>query len=73
VNKTVYFHDTPNAIKTDPIHSGAGYIWGYLQGADGHVYAANVSALGLLETNAIGSSSGIPNYYYSYGCNSYDQ
>jgi hypothetical protein len=54
VNKTVYFHDTPNTIETNPIHSGAGFMWGYLQGADGHVYAANVTGLGLLEQNTTG-------------------
>ncbi len=46
VNKTVYFHDTPNTIVTSPIHSGAGFIWGNLIGADGHVYAHNVTNLG---------------------------
>jgi hypothetical protein len=66
VNKTVYFHDTPSTITTSPVHSGAGYIWGNLQGADGHVYAANVTGLGLIEGNT-------PNYYYSSGCFSYDQ
>jgi len=62
VNKTVYFHDTPNTITTSPVHSGAGYIWGNLEGADGHVYAANVTGLGY---NSF--------YYYSSGCASYDQ
>ena len=46
VNKTVYFHDTPNTIVTSPIHSGAGYLWGNLIGADGHVYSHNVTNLG---------------------------
>ncbi len=46
VNKTVYFHDTPNTIVTSPIHSGAGYLWGNLVGADGHIYAHNVTNLG---------------------------
>src|SRR5208283_3209626 len=59
VNKTVYFHDTSNTIETDPIASGAGYMWGSLTGTDGHVYAYNVTALGLLV-------SGTPNYYYSF-------
>ena len=58
VNKTVYFHDTNNTLTTNPIQSGAGYMWGNLVGADGHVYAHNVTGLGLLET-------GVPNYYYS--------
>jgi len=62
VNKTVYFHDTPSTITTSPVHSGAGYIWGVLQGADGHVYAANVTGLGYNS-----------NYYYSSGCAAYDQ
>src|SRR5208337_2074235 len=46
VNKTVYFHDTPNTITTSPIHTGAGFLWGNLVGADGHVYAHNVTNLG---------------------------
>jgi len=78
VNKTIYFHDTPNTITTSPIHTGAGYVWGVLQGADGHVYAANVTSLGLLEdaghtahTNP--ALNTIPNYYYNDGCFSYDQ
>jgi len=62
VNKTVYFHDTPNTITTSPVHSGAGYIWGTLMGSDGNVYAANVTGLGYNST-----------YYYSSGCASYDQ
>jgi len=62
VNKTVYFHDTPNTIVTSPVHTGAGYIWGTLTGADGHVYSANVTGLGYNS-----------NYYYSNGCASYDQ
>ena len=46
INKTVYFHDTPNTITTSPVHSGAGFLWGNLVGADGHVYAHNVTDLG---------------------------
>jgi hypothetical protein len=46
VNKTVYFHDTPDTITTSPIHTGAGFLWGNLVGADGHVYAHNVTNLG---------------------------
>jgi hypothetical protein len=49
VNKTVYFHDTLSTLTTSPVHSGAGFIWGNLIGADGHVYSHNVTALGLLE------------------------
>jgi len=80
VNKTVYFHDTPNTIETNPIHSGAGYVWGDLVGADGNVYAANVTALGLLENSAnVGSPSGlgaapynVPTYYSYPSCYTYD-
>ena len=54
VNKTVYFHNTPDTLVTSPVQSGAGYIWGTLVGADGHVYAHNVTALGLLEQNVTG-------------------
>jgi hypothetical protein len=73
VNKTVYFHDEPNTTVTSPIHSGAGFMWGNLLGADGHVYAHNVTGLGLLETRGTGSASGSPYYYYPLGCFSYDQ
>jgi hypothetical protein len=61
VNKTVYFHDTPNTIETNPIHSGAGYVWGQLTGADGHVYSSNVTGLGLLEneTSTCGGTTGV--------------
>jgi len=77
VNKTVYFHDTLSTITTSPVHSGAGYIWGYLQGADGHVYSANVTGLGLLENVTKLPPRAKPRlepfYYYSNGCFSYDQ
>ncbi|MGA8857338.1 MAG: hypothetical protein WB643_09265 [Candidatus Bathyarchaeia archaeon] len=46
INKTVYFHNTVNTIMTGPITTGAGYIWGNLVGADGSVYAHNVTNLG---------------------------
>ena len=62
VNKTVYFHDTPNTITTSPIHTVSGYLWGDLVGTDGHVYSYNVTGLGY-----------DGNYYYSSGCFSYDQ
>jgi len=69
VNKTVYFHDTPNTIETNPIHSGAGYLWGVLVGSDGHVYSANVTGLGLLEQNTTGINpacfSGVGGYLSS--------
>jgi len=75
VNKTVYFHDTPNTITTSPVHSGAGFIWGTLVGADGNVYSANVTALGLLEQASHVASTNpglntVPNYYA--GCYGYD-
>jgi len=83
VNKTVYFHDTPSTITTSPVHTGAGFIWGVLQGADGHVYAANVTGMGLWEsTSKVGLlpsqfSLGIPSgggyYYYDNGCAAYGQ
>src|SRR5208282_5766596 len=62
VNKTVYFHDTPNTITTSPIHTVSGYLWGDLVGTDGHVYSYNVTGLGY-----------DGNYFYSSGCFSYDQ
>jgi len=66
VNKTVYFHDTPNTIVTSPIHTVAGYLWGDLVGADGNIYSYNVTGLGY---------NGF--YYYakaSYlACSTYDE
>ena len=81
VNKTVYFHDTANTITTSPVHSGAGFIWGNLIGADGHVYAHNVTALGLIETNTTGvndnhykpADGAAHPAYYTSGCFGYDQ
>ncbi len=61
VNKTVYFHDTPNTIVTSPIHSVAAFIVGNLVGADGSIYAHNTTVLGY-DSN-----------YYSSSCDSYDQ
>ena len=46
VNKTVHFHNTPDTITTTPIVTGAGFLWGNLVGADGRVYAHNVTNLG---------------------------
>jgi len=46
VNKTVYFHNTVNGITTDPITTGAGFMWGYLKDANGQIFAYNVTALG---------------------------
>ena len=46
INKTIYFHNTVNTIQTGPITTGAGFIWGNLIGADGNVYAHNVTNLG---------------------------
>jgi hypothetical protein len=47
VNKTVYFHDTPNTLVTNPINTGGGFMTGFLMGADGNVYSYNQTALGL--------------------------
>ena len=46
VNKTVHFHNQLGSLIEDPIDTGAGFISGYLVGADGHVYSYNQSALG---------------------------
>ncbi len=46
INKTVYFHNTANTIVTGPVTTGAGFIWGNLLGADGKIYAHNVTNLG---------------------------
>ncbi len=46
INKTVYFHNTGSTIVTGPITTGAGFIWGNLLGADGKIYAHNVTNLG---------------------------
>jgi len=48
VNKTVHFHDTSNTIVEDPINTGAGFMTGWLLGADGNVYSYNQTALGLI-------------------------
>ena len=45
VNKTVYFHDGYGEIATDPIRTSAQDLYGYLLGADGHIYAFNITAL----------------------------
>jgi hypothetical protein len=58
VNKTVYFHDEANTIETSPVHTVSGYLWGGLIGADGHVYSANVTGLGLLENTTITTPPG---------------
>ena len=47
VNKTVHFHDEVNSIVEDPINTGAGFMTGYLMGADGNIYSYNQTALGL--------------------------
>jgi len=47
VNKTVHFHDQINSLIEDPINTGAGFMSGYLMGADGNVYSYNQTALGL--------------------------
>ena len=46
VNKTVYFHDTPNTITTDPIDTGAGVMSGVLVDANGNVWSYNQTLLG---------------------------
>jgi hypothetical protein len=46
VNKTVHFHNQLNSLIEDPIDTGAGFMSGYLVGADGHIYSYNQSALG---------------------------
>jgi len=46
VNKTVHFHNQANSLIEDPIDTGAGFLTGYLAGADGHIYSYNQSALG---------------------------
>jgi len=53
VNKTVHFHNQANSLIEDPIDTGAGFMSGYLMGADGHIYSYNQSALGY---NSFGTS-----------------
>jgi len=73
INKTVYFHNTVNTIQTGPITTGAGYIWGNLVGADGNVYAHNVTNLGYddlyyscaYDTYAYDTGGGVFNGYTS--------
>ena len=52
VNKTVHFHDQMNSLIEDPINSGAGFMSGYLMGADGNIYSYNQTALGLFCASA---------------------
>ncbi len=47
VNKTVHFHDQINGLIEDPINTGAGFMTGYLAGADGNIYSYNQTALGI--------------------------
>jgi hypothetical protein len=46
VNKTVHFHNQNNSLVEDPINTGAGFMSGYLTGADGNIYSYNQTALG---------------------------
>jgi len=47
VNKTVHYHTLPGTITEDAINTGAGFLYGDLQGTDGQIYAYNVTGLGL--------------------------
>ena len=47
VNKTVHYHNLPGTINEDAINTGAGFLYGNLQGTDGQIYAYNVTGLGL--------------------------
>src|SRR5208283_2115661 len=47
VNKTVHFHDQTGSLTEDPINTGAGFMSGYLMGADGNIYSYNQTALGI--------------------------
>ena len=47
VNKTVHYHNLATTINEDPINTGAGFLYGYLRGSDGQIYAYNVTALGI--------------------------
>src|SRR5208282_4982443 len=47
VNKTVHFHNQANSLIEDPIDTGAGFMSGYLMGADRNIYSYNQTALGV--------------------------
>ena len=47
VNKTVHYHNLPGTINEDAINTGAGFLYGNLEGTDGQIYAYNVTGLGL--------------------------
>jgi hypothetical protein len=71
INKTVHFHNQANSLIEDPIDTGAGFLTGYLLGADGHIYSYNQSALGYntfgtrYQGHLIGSATN--NFGYSKG------
>jgi hypothetical protein len=58
INKTVYFHDTPNTITTDPIDTGAGVMAGVLADANGEVWSYNQTLLGYNGLYTTGAKSG---------------
>ena len=58
VNKTVYFHDTPGTITTDPIDTGAGVMSGVLADANGNVWSYNQTLLGYNGLYTTGARSG---------------
>ena len=58
VNKTVYFHNTPGTISTDPIDTGAGVMSGVLADANGDVWSYNQTLLGYQGLYTTGARSG---------------
>ena len=58
VNKTVYFHDTPNTIETSPIDTGAGAMSGVLVDSNGFVWSYNQTLLGYEGKYTLGTKSG---------------
>ncbi|MGA8856067.1 MAG: hypothetical protein WB643_02755 [Candidatus Bathyarchaeia archaeon] len=58
INKTVYFHNTPNTLTTDPIDTGAGVMAGVLVDASGQVWSYNQTLLGYRGLYSTGAKSG---------------
>ncbi|HXX72943.1 MAG TPA: carboxypeptidase-like regulatory domain-containing protein [Candidatus Acidoferrales bacterium] len=58
INKTVYFHDTPDTITTSPIDTGAGVMSGVLVDANGNVWSYNQTLLGYEGSYSAGERSG---------------
>jgi len=66
VNKTVHFHDTVGTIVDQPIDTGAGFLSGVLEDANGQAWSYNQTQLGYYGYYSHGADSG-----YNWNPNSY--